>query len=301
MAVLPAASARTRTSLGTILEFVKIEHSLFALPFVLAGMVVGLVAVGRPLEASWENARLLALVLAAAVSARTLAMTLNRILDRAIDAANPRTASRALASGAMGLSTAWTLAAASLAVLAVSAALLNPLCLALAPLLVGLFFAYPYAKRHTWACHFVLGLAFFSAPGGGFLAVTGSFDATWLGVFFGFAAFFWVAGFDVVYALLDVEHDRAHGIRSIPARFGVAGARAWARALHALTVLALAGAGLVLALAWPYWVAVALVAGLLAYEHLIADPKDPVALNKAFFNVNAGIGWIVLAGLLLGL
>ena len=151
MAVLAGASRTAhRNRLRTILEFVKIEHSLFALPFVLAGLVVGLLAEGRPLVASVANARLLALVLVAAVGARTLAMTLNRVVDREIDALNPRTASRALVTGEMRLRTAWALAAASGAALVLAAGALNPLCLALSPVLVALFFAYPYAKRVTW-------------------------------------------------------------------------------------------------------------------------------------------------------
>ncbi len=293
------ASAPARASrLRTLLDFVKIEHSLFALPFVLLGLALGLLVTGAPVTASAENAKLLVLVLVAAVGARTLAMTLNRIVDRAIDARNPRTARRALATGEMRVRSAWALAVASGLALTAAAALLNPLCLALAPALAALFFAYPYAKRVTWGCHFVLGLAFFCAPAGGYLAVTGDLRAAWPGVPFGLAAGLWVAGFDVIYALLDVEWDRANAIHSIPARFGARGARGWAAALHAGTVLALAAGGLALDLAWPYAVAIAAVAALLAYEHAIANPRDPISINKAFFHVNAVVGWVALAGFL---
>lgn len=285
----------------TVLEFVKIEHSLFALPFVLAGFVLGLREAGLPLAPTLGNARLVALVLVAAVGARTFAMTMNRIVDRGIDARNPRTATRALATGEMRLGVAWALAGVSLAVLVAASWALNPLCLALSPVLALLFFAYPYAKRVTWACHFVLGLAFLCAPAGGFLAVTGSF-AGWVPPFVvGVAAFAWVAGFDVIYALLDVQWDRANGVRSLPARFGVERARLAAAALHGAAVVALAAVGPLVAARWPYYAGVGVVAALLAYEHAIADPNDPVALNKAFFHVNAGIGWIALAGLLLAL
>ena len=282
----------------TLLEFVKIEHTLFALPFVLAGMVVGLREARVPLAVTAETMRLLALVLVAAVSARTLGMTLNRIVDRHIDARNPRTATRALPAGTMGLGTARALAAVSAVALLVSSAYLNLLVFLLAPVLVLLFFAYPYAKRVTWGCHFVLGLAFLCAPAGGYLAVTGGFAGWWTPFLLGMAALFWVAGFDVIYGLLDVEFDRAHDVQSIPARFGETAARRVAAGLHALTVLFLALFAYAAGLDWPMYVAIILVAAVLAYEHAIVDHEDPVAINKAFFQVNAGVGWVVLAGLL---
>lgn len=277
----------------TLLEFVKIEHTLFALPFVLAGMAVGVRDAGVPF--SW---RTLLLVLVAATGARTLGMTLNRIVDRAIDARNPRTATRALPAGAMRMGTAVAIALVAGVALVVAAALLNRLVLILAPVLALLFFAYPYAKRVTWACHFVLGLAFLCAPAGGFLAVTGSFDG-WLPPFLlGLAAMAWVAGFDVIYALLDVGFDRANGVRSIPAAFGEPAARRIAAMLHMLTVLFLAVFARVEGLGWPMWVAIAAMAGLLVYEHATVDPSDPAAINRAFFHVNAVVGWVALAGLL---
>ncbi len=281
----------------TILEFIKIEHTLFALPFVLAGMMLGFVQAGVPLAFTLEGARIFALVLVAATGARTLGMTLNRIVDRAIDAHNPRTATRALPAGTMSMRTAALLAIISGVVLVAASAALNPLVLALAPVLALLFFAYPYAKRYTWACHFVLGLAFLCAPAGGFLAVTGHFAGWMLVLPLGLAAMAWVTGFDVIYALLDVEFDCAHGIRSVPVRFGVAAARRIALGLHVLTALLLAVFARAAGLGWPMWVAVVAVAALLAYEHATVDPSDPVAINKAFFNVNAIVGWLVLAGL----
>ena len=287
-----AGASRTRT----LLEFLKIEHTLFALPFVLAGMVVGLLQAGVGF-----SVRTFLLVLLAATAARTLGMTLNRIVDRAIDARNPRTATRALPAGTMRMGTALALAAVSAAVLVAASALLNPLVLALSPVLALLFFAYPYAKRVTWACHLVLGLAVLCAPAGGFLAVTGSF-AGWLPpLLLGLAAMAWVAGFDVVYALLDVAFDRANGVHSLPADLGEPVARRVAAGLHALVVFVLLAFARVQGLGWPMYVAIALVAALLAYEHATVDPRDPVAINKAFFHVNAVVGWIVLAGVLVAL
>ena len=294
--VTATANAHEASKLRTLLEFVKIEHTLFALPFVLAGMLVGFLEARVPLAPSWEGGRILLLVLVAATGARTLGMTLNRIIDRAIDARNPRTANRALPAGTMSMSSAVALAVASGAALVVSAALLNPLVLALSPVLVGLFLAYPYMKRVTWACHFVLGLAFLCAPMGGFLAVTGTFDGWLPALLLGLAAMAWVTGFDIIYGLLDVGFDRHHGIHSMPADLGEATARRVAAALHVATVLLLAAFARVLELGWPMYLAVIAIAALLAYEHASAKADDPVAINKAFFNVNAVVGWLALAG-----
>ncbi|HUR68374.1 MAG TPA: 4-hydroxybenzoate octaprenyltransferase [Candidatus Thermoplasmatota archaeon] len=278
--------------LRTLLEFVKIEHTLFALPFVLAGMLLGFRSTGAPFDG-----RTFAFVLAAATGARTLGMTLNRIVDKPIDARNPRTAARALPAGTMSMRAALALALVAGTVLVVSAWRLNTTVLLLSPVLVLLFFAYPYAKRVTWACHFVLGLAFLCAPMGGYLAVTGSFAGWPAPMLLCVAAMAWVAGFDIIYALLDVDFDRANGVHSVPADFGDAPARRVAAALHVLVVLCLAAFARVAGFGWPMYAATAAVAALLAYEHATVDPRDPVAINKAFFHVNAVVGWIALAGL----
>jgi 4-hydroxybenzoate polyprenyltransferase len=287
--------------LEDVLAFVRVEHSLFALPFILAGFLLGLRAAAIAVAPSAPVLRLFSLVCVAAVAARTAAMTVNRIIDREIDARNPRTANRHLVTGRIGVPFATGLAVLSFAVLFVAAGLLNLLCLVLAPLLVALFVLYPYAKRWTWACHFVLGLAFCAGVMGGFLGVTGtlgSLSAFLPVALLALAAGTWVAGFDIIYALLDVEVDRAQGIRSIPARFGIREGRLAAGALHASTVLLLAGAGLSLRIAWPFFVAVGLVAALLLYEHATVDPTDADAINRAFFRVNAVVGWVALAGFL---
>lgn len=288
----PSPGPRLVGRLKTILEFVKIEHSLFALPFVLAGLILG----WRHLDLGFSTLTFL-WVLIAAVSARTLAMTINRIVDKAIDARNPRTATRALPAGALSPRAAFVLAAASAAALLVSAALLNTLVLVLSPVLVGLFVLYPYMKRFSWLCHFVLGLAFLCAPAGGYLAVTGSFDG-WLAPFLlGMAALAWVSGFDIIYALLDVQFDRANRLHSVPADFGETNARRMAAGLHVLVVAFLALFAWATNLGWPLYAAIVVVGALLAYEHATVNPRDPIAINKAFFNVNAVVGWIVLAGL----
>ncbi|MGQ0536806.1 MAG: UbiA family prenyltransferase, partial [Methanobacteriota archaeon] len=183
---------------GALLDFVKIEHSLFSLPFVFAGMAFAYEPSGtlaRPVEVVF----LLAVV--AAISARTLAMTLNRLIDKEIDLRNPRTADRALPAGELSQRTAWAIAAASALGLVAAAGLLNRLCLLLSPLLVAAFVVYPFLKRWTAACHFGLGAAWAPAPMGGYLAMTGSFDGSLPVLLLSAAALFWLAGFDILYAL----------------------------------------------------------------------------------------------------
>ncbi|HVL86695.1 MAG TPA: UbiA-like polyprenyltransferase [Candidatus Thermoplasmatota archaeon] len=287
-----------RPSLRVLLEFVKIEHSLFALPFVLAGVALGLRAEGLPAFSN-EGLRILALALIAAVAARTGAMTLNRIVDAAIDARNPRTAARALPAGALTMRQAWALAIASFAALVAAAALLNPLVLALSPVLVALFFLYPYTKRFTAWCHFVLGLALGAAPVGGFLAVTGTFGSAEPALLLAAFATLWVAGFDVIYALLDVEVDRREGLHSVPARYGVSEALVFSSTLHVIMLVPLGTLTLFfLPLSSAMIAAIVAIVALLAVEHYLADPNDPAKVNRAFFAVNAVLGWVLLAGVL---
>ncbi|HWG91197.1 MAG TPA: UbiA-like polyprenyltransferase [Candidatus Thermoplasmatota archaeon] len=296
--VVKYAAARKPSTVKTVLEFVKIEHSLFALPFVLAGALLGFLQRDGALTYSTEFWTKVGLVLVAAVGARTLAMTLNRIVDAGIDARNPRTATRALPAGAMSTRRAWAIAVVSAGALFWASAALNPLCLLLAPVLVGLFFLYPYTKRFTWLCHGVLGLAFLCAPAGGYLAVTGGFEGYMAPLVLAVAAAAWVTGFDIIYALLDVEFDRANGIRSVPAAFGVRGARLIALGLHAVVIAALFHFWFWHAREVAMLVAAAAASALILYQHLLVDPNDAGRINKAFFNVNAVVGWVVLAGLI---
>lgn len=282
----------------TALEFVKVEHSLFAVPFVLAGFVLGLRHAGR-LDFSSGTLWLLLLVIVAAVGARTAAMALNRIIDAGIDRLNPRTAGRALPAGAMGPQQAWIIAAAGFAALFPAAGMLNPLCLALAPVLVVLFVVYPYTKRFTWTCHFFLGLAWAAGPVGGFLAVTGSFEGLLPAVLLASSAVLWLAGFDMIYAVLDIEVDRDQGLHSAPARFGVKETLLLSSTLHAVMLLPLTWLAIVvLPLSPALLLALAGVTALLAYEHWIADASDPSRINRAFFHANAAVGWALLGGVL---
>lgn len=270
-------------------RFVRFEHTLFSLPMLFAGLFLG----AGGLDVS---PRLLLLVLVAGTGARTAALALNRIIDRRLDAANPRTRSRELPSGAMTLGEAWALATLGAAIYALAAWLIAPVCLALAPIPLAVFVAYPYLKRVTAWCHLGVGLGLAMAPLGGWFAARLAFDE--LGPPLLLAAFtlLWVAGFDVVYATLDQDHDRAAGIRSLPARHGRATALRLARAMHVLAWVALA-ALVAWRLAWPFALApLALVGALLAWEQARADDVD-----LAFFRVNVWVGFAALATVAAGL
>ncbi|MFA7459683.1 MAG: UbiA-like polyprenyltransferase [Trueperaceae bacterium] len=276
--------------LGTFLSFIKFEHTLFALPFAYGGM---LIAAG-----GWPGWRDFMLITLAMVGARTAAMAANRVIDARIDAMNPRTSGREIPSGRLSARTGWLTTLAGLALLVVAGALLNRLTLVLLPVAVLFLVVYPYTKRFTWACHLWLGVTIGAAAAGGYIAVAGVFaPAAWL-LWLGVGA--WVAGFDVVYAILDLEFDRAHGVHSVPARFGVNGALVWAAGLHALALGAFLALPAVTPLGWPYWLAVLVTAGVLAWQHL-ALRRRQVADVLAAFNANLVIGSLMLAGIALGL
>jgi 4-hydroxybenzoate polyprenyltransferase len=213
---------------------------------------------------------------------------MNRVADRLYDARNPRTQRRELVTGEVSPRAAWALLAGSAALFVAAAALISPLCGALALPVLGILLGYSYAKRFTWACHLWLGVAQALAPIGVAIALTGSAPAA--AVVLGIGVGAWIAGFDVFYALQDMDYDRGAGLRSIPARFGVRGALAWARALHVVAVAAVATAG-ALAGRGPAWLAgTAILAAVLAAEHWHVSPGGalrPERINVAFFNYNA--------------
>ncbi len=273
-----------------LMENVKFEHSIFALPFAYLGMV--LAARGLPTlhQFVW--------ITVAMVSARTFAMSVNRLADSPEDARNPRTARRPLPQGLLGPWEVAGCAALSFAVLVLAAWQLNPLALMLLPLAAVILVGYAYTKRFTWLCHFILGLADGGAPFGGWIAVTGTLS--WEPVILCLAVAFWVGGFDLIYACQDVEFDRSNKLHSVPARFSIATSLTQARLWHAATILLLALVGLMDALSWPYWVGLACAVGLLAYEHSLVSPKDLSRLNMAFFNVNGYIAVLVFAAAALG-
>jgi len=269
--------------LRTFLEAIKFEHTVFALPFAYLGML--LAAGGAPTLAQFFW------ITVAMGAARTLAMALNRLIDREIDARNPRTAGRALPRRLISAPEMALFAALAGVVLVVAAWQLNPLCVQLLPGAVVVLVGYSYTKRFTWMSHAVLGLADALAPIGGWIAVTGSLAPEAL--LLGFAVGIWIAGFDVLYACQDVDFDRANGLHSIPARFGIPVALNVAKAAHVLTVLALVLLGLALGLGVLYWAGVVAAAGLLIYEHSLLKPDDLSRLDMAFFNINGYIAVVL--------
>ena len=281
----------TETAVGLPRRFaslVKLEHTVFALPFAYVGMLLALN--GVPSASDWL------LVTLAMVGARTLAMGLNRLIDAEIDARSPRTATRELPAGTLTPTQVLALCAVALAVFLAAVFQLDPLVRWLWPIPVALFVVYPYLKRVTWLCHFWLGASLGLAPVGAWAAVTG--ELPWQAWIVGAAVALWVAGFDLFYSLFDADHDRREGLESWAVRFGERGVFSGARAQHLGTVglLAVAGAGLDVGLA--YWLGVAAVAGLLAYEHLLVRPGDLRRLDAAFFTVN-GVISVVFFGFVL--
>jgi 4-hydroxybenzoate polyprenyltransferase len=238
-------------------------------------------------------------VTAAMVGARTCAMATNRVVDRWIDARNPRTEGRHLVRGTLGVGELRVFAVTGALLMFVAAAMLNPLCLVLAPLALAFLVGYSYTKRFTWTSHWILGFTDGIAAAGGWIAVRGAFDAPafvlWL------ALTVWIAGFDIIYACQDVEVDRAQGLHSVPARFGLPAALALARINHVVTALALAALGLMMGLGVVYWLGWLAVVVLLVYEHSLVRPGDFSKLDMAFFNVNGYIAVIVLVAVVGGL
>lgn len=262
-----------------IAEALKLGHTIFALPFAYLG--VWAAAGGNP---AWSTVGWVTLAM---VGARTAGMALNRLIDLPIDRLNPRTKSWPVPAGRV--KPAWLAAVVigGAALLFLAAARLNPLCLKLAPAALALMVFYPLTKRFTWSCHFWLGAVLGCAPAAGWLAVTGRWDAVVLPLFLG--VFFWSAGFDILYALLDLEFDRQQGVYSIPRRFGIEGALAISRACHVAAVLSFSGFGVLFRGGAGYWTGLAVMAALLAYEHALVRPSRLDRINKAFFTVN---GWI---------
>jgi 4-hydroxybenzoate polyprenyltransferase len=265
-------------------SLVKLEHTVFALPFAYVGM---LLALGEsPSASDWLW------VTVAMVGARTLAMSLNRLIDAEVDSRNPRTASRELPAGTLSRGHVLALCAGSLALFLVAVFQLDPIVRWLWPIPVIFFVVYPYLKRVTWLCHVWLGCSLGLAPVGAWVAVTG--ELPWQAWTLGGAVALWVAGFDLFYSLFDLEHDREHGLHSWATRFGERGVFAAARVFHVGTVALLALAGLGLDVGLLYWLGVVAVAALLAYEHSLVRPGDLRRLDAAFFTVNGVISIVFL-------
>jgi 4-hydroxybenzoate polyprenyltransferase len=267
------------------LKEIRIEHTLFALPFAYAGAV--LAARGGP---TWAQ---LGWITLAVLGARTAAMAANRYFDRDIDARNPRTARRALATGELPASAMLWAIAAGLGVLLWSAWMLNPLCVKLMPIAVVLLLIYPLCKRFTWGVHFVLGAVDGLAPLGAFIGIAGT--VTWSAMLLFAAVTLWVAGFDIIYALMDVSVDREQGINSLPARFGEISGRVLPIALHVAMLLLLGAAGWLAHAAWPYYAGVAAAAALVAYEDsLFRSGANLFVINERVFISNMAFSVVFL-------
>jgi 4-hydroxybenzoate polyprenyltransferase len=289
----------------TILEMIKFEHSVFALPFALTGALLaaryaalpgavpGLSAVaGFHAKADWPTWRQIVWIIVAMVGARSAAMTMNRIIDLRYDRENPRTRARALATGALSVGFAWAFAIASAAALVIAAWQLNPLALKLSPVALTILFFYSYTKRFTLWSHVVLGFCLGMSPAAAWIAIAGSLDARML--ILCAAVTLWVGGFDVLYACQDIDYDKLAGLFSVPKRFGIARALAIARAMHAVMIALLGWLAWSFLLPWPAWMGIAVVAALLAYEHSLVSANDLSRMNAAFFAVNGYISLLFL-------
>ena len=281
------------TRVRTILEMIKFEHSVFALPFALTGaLLAARYAQVSGASTAFPSWRQIAWIIVAMVGARSWAMTSNRIIDLRYDRDNPRTRTRALATGALTVRFAWFFAAASAAVLVFAAWQLNPLALKLAPVALAVLLFYSYTKRLTSWSHLVLGFCLGMSPAAAWIAIAGSLD--WRMLILCAAVTLWVGGFDVLYACQDLEYDKSVNLFSVPKRFGVARALLISRAMHALMIALLAWLALSFGLSWPAWAGIAVVAALLAYEQSLVSPTDLSRLNAAFFTVNGYISLVFL-------
>lgn len=266
--------------LKIIMEMIKFEHSIFALPFAFMGAVLGSIVV----EGTWPTWMEIFWVTVAMVGARSAAMSLNRLIDRFVDAKNPRTATRAIPAGLISVLEVLLFIAVSFIVLFIAAFQLNDLAVKLLPLAVFVLVLYSYTKRFTWLCHFVLGVAIGFGPLGGWVATTGQVDVTGLLLFA--SVLFWTAGFDIIYACQDADFDRKEGLFSMPSRFGVANALLVARICHVITFAGLLSLYALADLSIWFLIGVLISGAILIYEHSLVKPTDLSKLDVAFFNMN---------------
>jgi 4-hydroxybenzoate polyprenyltransferase len=277
-----------RNRIRVVLEMIKFEHSVFALPFALTGALLA----ARASRHGWPTLWQVAWIVVAMVAARSAAMTINRIVDLRYDRENPRTNKRALATGDLSVSFAWVFTAVAVGVFLVAARQLNRLALELAPVALAILFFYSFTKRFTNWSHLFLGFALGISPAAAWIAVTGGLDLRIL--ILCAAVTLWVGGFDVLYACQDVDYDRSAGLFSIPKRFGIARALLIARVMHVGVVALLVWLAASFALPWPAWVGIGIVAALLAYEHSLVRADDLSKLDAAFFAVNGYISLLFL-------
>jgi len=272
----------------TVLEMIKFEHSVFALPFALTGALLA----ARATRHAWPSLSQILWIVVAMVAARSAAMTMNRIADIRYDRENPRTKQRALPTGALSLQFAWLFTLVAVALFFVAAWRLNPLALKLAPLAIAILFFYSFTKRFTSWSHLFLGFALGISPAAAWIAITGGLDARML--ILCAAVTLWVGGFDVLYACQDIDYDRSAGLLSVPKKFGIAKALRIARGMHIGVIALLGWLAFSFGLPWPAWAGIAVVASLLAYEHSLVKADDLSKLDAAFFTVNGYISMLFL-------
>jgi len=261
------------------LHMIKFSHSIFALPFAFTSALIAASGIPDLRQIGW--------IVIAMVGARSGAMGLNRIIDRKIDSANPRTEGREIPRGAISVFAAVLFVIVSFISLVLAAYMLNPLCLKLSPVAIAVLILYSYTKRFTWMSHFVLGLSISAAPLGAWIAVKGSFDIEIIPLVI--AVIFWLAGFDVLYALQDIDFDRKYGLYSIPKRFGIRKSIYLSRIFHITSFLLLVANGMIFNLGGLYWAGMFMTAGLFLYEHSLIQVDDLRKLDIAFFNMNGYI------------
>ena len=271
--------------LGVVFRMIKFEHSVFALPFALTGALLALRESGLDI---WRAGGKLAWIILAMVAARSAAMAFNRLVDAELDARNPRTRTRAIPAGEISRAFAWGFVVFWSGALLAAAAMLNPLCLKLAPAALAVVFGYSFTKRFTSLSHLVLGLALGLAPAAAWIAIRGTLDAEIL--LLTAAVMFWTAGFDIVYSCQDREFDAAEGLYSLPRALGAARALWAARAFHLIMIGLLCILAMVLELGWLSLAGVAVIAVLLIYEHSLVSPDDFSRVDAAFFTVNGFVG-----------
>lgn len=268
-----------------ILDMIKFEHTIFALPFAIMSAFIASDGIPAPDKLFW--------ILLAMIGARSCAMAFNRLADSDFDGANPRTAARAIPAGRITKRAVWVFTVVSAALLVFAAYKLNPLAFTLSPVALAVIVGYSYSKRWTILSHFWLGLSISIAPIGAWIAITGTLD--WPPMLLGLAVLLWIGGFDIIYACQDYEFDRKHGLFSIPARYGKQRALQLSSTLHAVMVAVLIGVTAITNLGVFYLIGVGIVTILLIYEHAIVRPNDLSRVNLAFFTLNGFVSLVLMA------
>ncbi|GAK06647.1 UbiA-like polyprenyltransferase [Geomicrobium sp. JCM 19038] len=275
--------------LKVILEMIKFEHTVFALPFAFLGAILGSFVENGAWPTLWQWIW----ITVAMVGARSAAMSLNRVIDAVIDKRNPRTKDRAIPAGLLSYTEVTIFIVVSFAMLFIAAFQLNILAVYLLPLAVFFLVLYSYTKRFTWACHFILGMTIALAPLGGWVGATGTISPVAILLFL--VVMFWTAGFDIIYATQDADYDRKNGLHSVPARFGIKKALMIARGSHVISIIALVLLSLTSPLGWIFFLGAMICAGIMIYEHSLVSHNDLSKVNVAFFTMNGIISMLMLA------